>query len=103
MDRQLIGGRCTGCGALMYPAPEACPACLNDKIDHAELASTGRVRTSAVINLGRAGFPIPYFVAWVDLDDGVRVFGRADRELAVGAPASVHAGEDGLPRFGMAP
>lgn len=103
MDRQLIGGRCAACGALSYPAPEACPACLNEKIDRAELGSTGRVWTSAVVNLGRVGFDIPYFVAWVDLDDGVRVFGRADRELAVGALTLVYAGEDGLPRFWMAP
>jgi uncharacterized protein len=81
----LAGSRCPVCGDRRYPARELCP---NDAhvMDRVALASEGTIYEVVRVELAPYGFQPPYYLAYVDLNDGVRVFARVD-SVDDGAPA----------------
>jgi uncharacterized OB-fold protein len=69
-------GRCSSCGAVLYPIPRVCGECgTKDKIDEIKLAKTGKVFTFTLDHLEDGKYvnvPVPRLV--LDLEGGGRVF-----------------------------
>ncbi|MBW2288943.1 MAG: OB-fold domain-containing protein [Deltaproteobacteria bacterium] len=69
-------GRCSSCGAVLYPIPRVCGECgTKDKIDEIKLAKTGTVFTFTLDHLEDGKYvnvPVPRLV--LDLEGGGRVF-----------------------------
>lgn len=68
----LAGSRCLACGALAFPARDACMACGRRDMTGTALATTGTLYSSTTIHVSSSR-PTPYAIGYVDLDDGVRV------------------------------
>jgi hypothetical protein len=89
-DRRLVAQACPECAALRWPPRPLCPECLAPGGDWAALAPTGTVWSYAVYRraMQRAFAAIvPYTVALVELDAGIRMVGRV-----LGPPEDVRAG-----------
>ena len=96
-DACLSAGRCTSCGRAWFPRPQTCPECLStESMTRIDLSRTGTLYAYSVIHIAPAGFKAPYVIGYVDLPEGVRVFGHLDgcKEDAVecGAPVRIYAG-----------
>jgi uncharacterized OB-fold protein len=91
----LVGGECVECGRKFFPVKQCCPGCGGDQVSAIQLARSGNLYSYSVIHSAPRGFKVPYSVGFVDLEDGVRVFGQID-----GDPAELEL--DGLmePVFG---
>ena len=74
----LIGMRCSECGTKACPVREVCSACGSDQVAPFELSANGKLYSFSEVHVGAKGFPAPYVLAYVDLDDGVRLFGQVD-------------------------
>ncbi|MGH3756660.1 Zn-ribbon domain-containing OB-fold protein [Actinophytocola sp.] len=83
----LIGGRCDSCGEIRYPYRELCPIDLGEMRRHA-LSGHGVVYEAVLVALAPSGFQAPYWVGYVDMAEGVRVF--APLAVAEGAPEPKH-------------
>jgi uncharacterized OB-fold protein len=90
---RLLGSLCPACGMRMFPARGFCPACDSEAAPEVvTLAPTGRVFSFTTVRQAPGHRPVPYTLAYVDLDDGVRVLAQLD------APAGASAVE---PRIGQ--
>ena len=74
-EHKLRIQKCSKCGKLRWPAAYLCPDCLSEEFRYVELSGKGVVYSS--ISFKRAFHPqiadqIPYTVATIDLDEGVR-------------------------------
>jgi hypothetical protein len=110
---ELICQRCDDCGYLRWPMAGVCPECLSRRATLTEVEGTGTLWSFVVYH--RAYAPslkgdVPYAVALVELDCGVRLVTRlVDFEQGaaeVGMPVSVRYRELGdrgvVPVFGPA-
>ena len=83
-------GRCSQCGAVLYPIPRVCGECsAKDQIEDVKLAKTGRVFTFTLDHLEDGQYvnvPVPRLV--LDLEGGGRVF----LSMTDGDPQSVEIG-----------
>lgn len=85
----LDGGECQSCRKRCFPAAAVCSGCGRvGPQDRVRLASQGTLYSFSEVHVGPPAFRRPYMVGYIDLDDGVRVFGQIDEdgtELAVDA------------------
>ncbi len=74
---KLLVQRCSSCARHRFPPGEVCPHCLSREADWAEVSGRGRVCSWIVVRhpIPREMFAdeIPYVVALIDLDEGVRI------------------------------
>lgn len=68
--------RCTCCGKVRWPAAYLCPECLSEKTEYVTLSPEGKIYSYIV--MCKPFHPsladkVPYIVAAVDLQDGVRI------------------------------
>lgn len=75
-ERRLALPWCTACGIPVWFPREACPRCLGDAFDWRDASGLATVHALSVQT--KAGLPmmadrVPYVVALVDLDEGVRL------------------------------
>jgi uncharacterized protein len=105
---RLLGIECRACGQRAFPARSFCPACQSSE-DLAEVALSprGSVHSWTVVRQAPGRRPTPYTLAYVDLDDGVRLLAQLDhpgREPAIGLPVELVLGpivlDDGSARLG---
>ena len=84
----LLGSRCPECSSVVFPAKDFCPACHCDA-DQASvvLSRHGIVFSYTVVHQAPAGRRTPYVLAYVDLEDGVRLMVQIDHP-----PAAVRLG-----------
>ena len=77
----LLGGYCKECDKRYFPRPKYCPSCLG-LIEETNVGSTGVIYSYTVVRIKPPlGFPSPYSVVYVDLDEsGLRVFCLFDPE-----------------------
>jgi uncharacterized protein len=73
----FAGSRCPSCGDLRFPPQPLCPID-NEAADRVPLGRGGRIYEVVEVAIGPAGFPTPYWAGYVDLDEGVRVFGQIE-------------------------
>jgi uncharacterized OB-fold protein len=71
----LLGGRCPACGALRFPAADACPQCQNDGMDRVPLGTKGTLYTFTIVRMAPPGYvgETPYAIGVVELPEGLRV------------------------------
>lgn len=72
-EQRLRGGKCNGCGAEVFPKPKVCLKCWSEEIADNPLPATGKLYAFTVVHVARKGWRTPYVIAYVDLDNGVRV------------------------------
>jgi len=106
---QLQGSHCTDCGTTVFPASERCPACVSENVSRTPLDPEGKLYSFSVIHAAPKNFPVPYVIGYVDLPEGVRVFGQVDADpktLTIDMRVRVNvypAGKsrDGAPLYGF--
>ena len=98
---ELVLQHCGACGTWMWPVRFRCIECFSDELRWEPSSGNGTVysfaRVHQVFHPGFAG-EVPYNVAMIDLDEGVRVIanvvGIADDELAIGQRVAVDLRSD---------
>lgn len=110
-EERLLVQECTECGHRQFFPRAWCQFCGSGAVEWVESEGTGRVHTYTVIRrateLPAFADEVPYVVAYVELDEGVRVcsnvVGCAPDEVEIGLPVEVtfdHVSEDlALPKF----
>ncbi len=91
----LKGMVCTKCGTKAFPIREVCSACGCDKVEPVELSARGTLYSFSEVHVAPKGFATPYVVGYVDLDDGVRLFGQVEGTaagLSIDQPVAVTLG-----------
>ena len=72
-EQRLRGAKCNGCGAQFFPRGKVCLTCWSEDIADDPLPATGTLYAFTVVHVARKGWRTPYVIAYVDLDNGVRV------------------------------
>lgn len=79
-ERQLMGTRCTACGAVHVPPRPLCPACFSTKMEWMPFSGRGKLTAFTVIHVAptsmiAAGYgrDHPYCTGIVELEEGPRV------------------------------
>lgn len=76
---QLLGGHCSSCGRTWYPRAQICPGCLaSGAMLPVPLSRAGSLYSFSIVHYAPPAFDTPYAIAYVDLPEGVRVFGHLD-------------------------
>jgi uncharacterized OB-fold protein len=93
---RLHGSKCARCGVVAFPPHPMCPSCGEEHgQDTVALSGVGTLYTFCEIHIAPKGFATPYAVGYVDLPEGVRLFGQIEGEaakLAVGQQVAVTLG-----------
>jgi uncharacterized protein len=80
---RLVGSTCGQCGAMAFPPHPSCPACGAESGQNAvQLSSVGTLYTFCEIHIAPKVFTTPYAVGYVDLPEGVRLFGQIEGRAA---------------------
>lgn len=107
---RLMIQRCNTCGTAHWPVKSRCSACLSTDIAWVQASGKGTLYTFALMHqILHPGFAseIPYNVAEVDLEEGLRVtstiVGCSNADLRIGMPLEVTfadlTDEVSLPKF----
>ena len=92
----LHGSKCGHCGTVAFPAHGLCPACgVDNGQARVELSPVGTLYTFSEIHIAPKGFATPYAVGYVDLPEGVRLFGQIEgpaSDLTMGEQVAVTLG-----------
>lgn len=110
-DHRLLLQRCDACASFRFPAGPVCPSCNSREARWIPASGRGTVFSWIVVRhpvpAEVYGSDVPYTVALIDLEEGVRmasnVVGCEPEALRAGMPVSVHfedvTPEISLPRF----
>jgi uncharacterized OB-fold protein len=91
----LHASECRACGKFAFPPHKICPDCGSDDQAAKKLSPEGKLYTYSEIHVAPKGFKTPYAVGYVDLPEGVRVFGQIEQraaDLTIGQTVSVVLG-----------
>jgi len=96
-EHKLLIQKCSDCGTLRFPARRHCAECGSDASEWTEVSGTGKVFSWIVVNhpVPREvfGAEVPYVVALIELDEGVRmpsnIVGIAPHEVEAYMPVEV--------------
>jgi uncharacterized OB-fold protein len=69
----LVASQCPRCGVVRYPPRELCPDDLT-VMRTIPLSSQGTLHEAVRVDTAPVGFTAPYWIAHVDLPEGVRVY-----------------------------
>jgi uncharacterized OB-fold protein len=93
---RLMLQRCTGCAAPRFPPRWVCPRCGSQQVEWVAAAGRGTVYSFTIVH--RAPLPafrpsLPYVIALIDLEEGVRMManirGEDALEVAIGDAVEV--------------
>jgi uncharacterized protein len=80
----LQGGNCTACGFVTLGVRDQCPECwARNTMELLPIGRRGHVYTCTVVHQVPQGYDAPFAVAYVDVENGVRVFAHLARDPAV--------------------
>ena len=95
-NHELMLQRCTACGAYLYPIKLRCDNCLGGDLEWVRASGKGKLYSFGLMHqIYHPGFTeeIPYNVAVVELDEGIRIVsnivGCPNSELRVDMPLEV--------------
>lgn len=73
---RLTGAECPSCNRVYFPAMKICPDCLDDNrpMKTKTLSDIGKIFSFSIAQVAPPGFEVPHVQAYIDLDEGVRVF-----------------------------
>lgn len=83
---RLAASRCATCGDTRYPPRRLCPNDLTEA-ETIALSGQGRVYEAVLVALAPQGYTAPYWVGYVDMPEGVRVFAQLRPAQQDGQPA----------------
>ena len=69
-EGKLLLKKCNQCGQHHHYPRAICPFCWSDKVEWTQAKGTGEIYTYTVT---RRGGPVPYCIAYVQLDEGPRM------------------------------
>ena len=72
-EQRLRGASAGGVARQFFPKGKVCLQCWSEEIDDDPLPATGKLYAFTVVHVARKGWRTPYVIAYVDLDNGVRV------------------------------
>jgi uncharacterized OB-fold protein len=75
--------RCAACQRASFPPRQFCPGCGGRQLQWFELRGTGTLYAQTTVHAAPSMFPVPYTLAIVDLDEGIRVVTRLLHEGTV--------------------
>jgi uncharacterized OB-fold protein len=107
---RLVLPRCRDCGSVFFFPRRLCPTCWSDAIEWVPSTGAGTVFARSEVHVAFQGISpadLPFSVALIDLDDGVRMPGRLDHgelepEIQIGDRVQLRFSDDPmfeLPRF----
>jgi uncharacterized protein len=67
---RLMLKKCNACGEVHHYPRALCPFCFSEKVEWVQAQGTGEIYTYSVT---RRGAPVPYCIAYVTLEEGVRL------------------------------
>lgn len=71
----LIGNRCKVCGNKFFPKTPVCPRCIEkDAMEETFIRGKGKLDVYAIVNAGLPGFKVPSIQAYIQLDEGPRIW-----------------------------
>jgi uncharacterized OB-fold protein len=71
----LIGNRCKLCGLVVFPKTPVCPKCMTkDTMEQFFIKGKGKLYSYSIVNAALPGFRKPSIQAYIDLDDGPRIW-----------------------------
>ncbi len=71
----LIGSKCTACGNVTFPKRAVCPRCVKPgTMEEYHIYGGGKLNTFSIVNAALPGFKAPSIQAYVDLDEGPRIW-----------------------------
>ncbi|MEH7235033.1 Zn-ribbon domain-containing OB-fold protein [Bacillus sp. JJ1562] len=76
---KLNCSQCPKCERKYFPLKEICADCL-ESLTNIEISSYGRIFSYTTIQTDSPLYKAPYTLAFVDLDDGVRLLARVNDE-----------------------
>lgn len=89
----LVAQKCGNCGTIAYPKKRVCPECFGEDLVDWELSRRGTLHTYARTDLGAPRLGSPYYIAFVDLPEKIRLFGQVivkeDESLTIGQSMDV--------------
>ena len=86
----LIASKCKRCGLYVFPAKKICSKCFGDEMNEERVKGVGTIYTFAIVRQAPSGFSVPYATVYVDLPEGIRVFGQCD----------LSSWKNGIPKIG---
>jgi len=93
----LKGGCCLSCGHIAYPVFAVCANCLSEECVDQKLTGKGTIYASTVMHVGPPNWKTPFVVAYVDLLEGIRVFGHVSADdtttAGIGQPVTIELKE----------
>jgi hypothetical protein len=79
---RLIASRCRSCGRYAFPSKRFCSACHSGDAETVHLKGMGRVYAFTHVALPPKSMGGPYVAAYIDMDEGVRIFAQiADADV----------------------
>lgn len=97
--------RCGGCGRCIFFPRAVCPHCMSAELEWVDASGRGTVHSVTVVHRAPPGFDdVPYPVALVDLEEGVRMMTRIvdvdPADVRIGQQVEVAIqGDPALPYF----
>jgi uncharacterized OB-fold protein len=87
---ELTIQRCTECGRHIFYPRSICPYCISSAIEWVHTSGRGTIYSYTVVHRAPAQFvgDVPYVVALIDLEEGVRMMSNIPGAL----PPDVHIG-----------
>lgn len=70
----LLGTRCPECNQSFFPPKKVCPSCFVACEERVKMGRRGSVFSYTVVRTAVQGIEAPYVLAFVDLDEGPRIF-----------------------------
>ena len=74
----LLGSKCSECGQAFFPTESLCLNCGSEMLDEITLSRKGTLYSYSAVEMPCANFKPPYAVGFVDMPEGVRIFGQLD-------------------------
>ena len=69
-EGKLLIKKCASCGEFHHYPRALCPHCFSDRTEWRDAMGTGTIYTYSVLH---RGVPVPYCIAYVTLDEGVKM------------------------------
>lgn len=70
----LVGGKCSKCGRISYPACPICVVCGSEEVDNCGLSKIGTIYSYSTTMRSVSKIAAPCTFAYVDIPEGVRLF-----------------------------
>ncbi len=90
---RLEGSRCRACGEVQFPPRTVCRHCRGRDLEPRRLSGRGTVHSFTEMATAAAGFPPPYLMALVELEEGIKLAAQltdvGPGEIEIGMPVEM--------------